>query len=581
MVSVYEGTNGASEALLAGSTIDDAYNTRPFNFQTNSWYRLVLNAPPNQGVRAAVLDDNGVELTGASFAHGASAFSSGFKIVLSQFGAASGAASTNTSPVDVAVDYAKLTTGQSGEVNQAFYGDGVATRMIVPRCPELNVGQGRGFSIEGWINPANVLIPAPLVQWYAPAPPTNQTPLGVQFWLALSNVPGALGAVLWDTNSLPHGITTLTNALTNGGWQHVALTYSTNTATAVLYTNGQQAAAVQFPTNFVPRTYSDLYFGFDPTIGQTPINYPNFSSVAGLSMVDFAAQSGNVLRLTPAHDSRDGLAFVRTKQACARGFQTTFQFRMSNLGSINGAESGGDGIAFVVQNVVSNSVVPYANDPNGVVSPQNFVSVWFNTGYNWPGCYDYTRCDMSDNCVGVVTNDLYAAQTDLNPIGLNLRDGAVHTVQITFDGTVMNVWMDNVKVLANVAVPPLKAATDNNGNAWVGFGSFCGWSYANQDILSWTFGGPTPGTCYAGGLDEFSLYQRALTPCEVNAIYNAGSRGKYGTNVLVCPVATEGTLLTGNGNQTYVFTNGVTWTNNGPQWETNTISFLTSTNPTA
>ena len=27
--------------------------------------------------------------------------------------------------------------------------------MIVPRCPELDLGQGRGFSIEGWIKPAN------------------------------------------------------------------------------------------------------------------------------------------------------------------------------------------------------------------------------------------------------------------------------------------------------------------------------------------------------------------------------------------------------------------------------------------
>ncbi len=61
---------------------------------------------------------------------------------------------------------------------------------------------------------------------------------------------------------------------------------------------------------------------------------------------------------------------------------------------------------------------------------------------------------------------------------------------------------------------------------------------------------PTNGVCYAGGLDEFSLYQRALSPCEVNAIFNAGSRGKYGTNVLVCPVATEVTLLTAAGNQT-------------------------------
>ncbi|MGO8926542.1 MAG: S8 family serine peptidase [Limisphaerales bacterium] len=357
MVSVFGGTNGASQELLAGSSIDSSYNILPFNFQTNTWYRLVLTAPPNQGVRAEVLNDNGAELTGVSFGHGASAFSSGFKIVLSQFGVAFGAASTNAAPVDVAVDYARLTSGESGEVNQAFYGDGVATRMIVPRCPELDLGLGRGFSIEGWINPADVTTPAPLVEWYDLTSHTNSSPRGIQFWLALTNGPGSLGAVLWDTNSQPHTISTVPLALTNSGWQHVALTYDTNSDRAVIYTNGQPAVTVQFPANFVPRTSGDLYLGFDP---------------AGL----------------------------------------------------------------------------------------------------------------------------------------------------------------------------------------------------------------TNGTSFAGGLDEFSVYERALSPCEVNAIYNAGSRGKYGTNVLVCPVATEVTLLTASGNQTYTFTNGLTWTNNGPHWETNTISFLTSTNPT-
>ena len=56
-------------------------------------------------------------------------------------------------PMDVAVDYVSLTSSLTGEVNQAFYGDGIATRMIVPRCPELDLGLGRGFSVEGWINP--------------------------------------------------------------------------------------------------------------------------------------------------------------------------------------------------------------------------------------------------------------------------------------------------------------------------------------------------------------------------------------------------------------------------------------------
>ena len=307
--------------------------------------------------------------------------------------------------------------------------------------------------------------------------------------------------------------------------------------------------------------------------------YTNFNSTAGLNLVGVAAQSGSALRVTPAISGLQGEAWAQTKQLCARGFDTRFQFRLSSFGSIGGAESGGDGIAFGIQNVGSNSVAGFANDPSGAMATNSF-SVWFNTGYNWPGCYDYTPCDMSDNCVGVVTNSRYAAQTDLVPLGFNLRDGAVHTAHITFDGTLVNVWLDNVKVLANVPLPGLTMATDSKGYGWVGFGAFTGSSFENHDVLNWTFGSPSAATCFAGGLDEFSVYQRALSPCEVNAIYNAGSRGKYGTNVLVCPVATEVTLLTDLGPQTYAFTNGLNWTNTGPLWETNTISFTTATNPT-
>jgi len=577
MVSPFAGTNGSSPALLAGSSIDGSYNTLPFNFQTNTWYRLLLTAPPNQGVRAALLDDNGTQLAGVSFGHGAEAFSSGFKIVLSQFASTSSA--SNGVPVDVAVDYARLTTGLSGEVNQAFYGDGVATRMVVPRCPELDLGQGRGLSIEGWINPANVLNPAPLVEWYDVAAPTNQSSRGPQFWLGLTNGPGSLAAVLWDTNSQPHVISTEPLALTNAGWQHVALTYDTNSSRAVLYTNGQQAATVQFPDHFVPRTSGDLYLGFDPVIPPPPIVYANFNSTAGLNLVGTTVQLGSVLRLTPATSGGNiGNAWFRTKQSCAGGFDTTFQFLMTNPGGTIG-----DGISFTVQNASPTASGVFAN----LTTATDFVSVWFNTYQNWPGCIDPT-CDISGNSVGIVTNGIYngspngiyAAQTDLTPLGINLIDGAVHTSRISFDGAVLNVWLDNLKVLSNVPVPGLATGTDSTGQSWVGFGAFTGGGWENQDILSWSFIPTTPGNAFAGGLDEFSLYERALSPCEVNAIYNAGSRGKYGTNVLVCPVATEVTLLTDSGNQTYTFTNGLNWTNTGPLWETNTISFLTSNNPT-
>ena len=152
MVSTFGGTtNGASSALLAGSSIDNVYNTLPFSFQTNTWYRLVLSAPTNQSVRASILDDNGTELAGVSFGHGAAAFSSGFQIVLSQFSTGT----SNALPVNVAVDYARLTSGESGEVNQAFYGDGVATRMVVPGCPGTGSRPGPRLQHRGLDQPGH------------------------------------------------------------------------------------------------------------------------------------------------------------------------------------------------------------------------------------------------------------------------------------------------------------------------------------------------------------------------------------------------------------------------------------------
>src|SRR5207302_634256 len=45
-------------------------------------------------------------------------------------------------------------TNGPGKIATAYYSDGVATKAVVPREWELDVGvQGGGFSIEGWIHP--------------------------------------------------------------------------------------------------------------------------------------------------------------------------------------------------------------------------------------------------------------------------------------------------------------------------------------------------------------------------------------------------------------------------------------------
>src|ERR1700746_919840 len=69
------------------------------------------------------------------------------------------------------------------------------------------------------------------------------------------------------------------------------------------------------------------------------------------------------------------------------------------------------------------------------------------------------------------------------------------------------------------------------------------------------------------------LYDRALSDCEIAAIFKAGSNGKYDPRVLSCPVTNTVQLVTSLGGlSTYTFVNGLSWTN-GPTWETNTITF--------
>ncbi|HEV2210049.1 MAG TPA: LamG-like jellyroll fold domain-containing protein [Verrucomicrobiae bacterium] len=241
--------------------------------------------------------------------------------------------------------------GGPGEVNQAYWGDGVATRMIVPRCPQLDLGLGRGFTVEGWINPANVTNSAPLVEWND----TGTTNLGIQFWLnggfTATSGPGSLSLRVWDTNSQPYSLETGANAVTNGGWQHVAVTFDGASGAARLYIDGQLTSVGVLTAGVgTLRTSGDVYFGYHPP-----------------------------------------------------------------------------------------------------TLPNNFVS-------------------------------------------------------------------------------------------------------------------------YQGGLDEFGIYERALSDCEVAAIYNAGTGGKYGTNVLSCPVTNTVQIVTSAGLITSNFVNGLTWTN-GPQWETNVVAW--------
>ncbi len=80
------------------------------------------------------------------------------------------------------------------------------------------------------------------------------------------------------------------------------------------------------------------------------VNYPDFSSTAGITLVNNAATAntadGKVLRVVPAASSQSGAAYSTTPVKLGGGdtFSTVFQFRFTNAGGIDPA----DGITFVL-----------------------------------------------------------------------------------------------------------------------------------------------------------------------------------------------------------------------------------------
>ncbi|MGA2867517.1 MAG: LamG-like jellyroll fold domain-containing protein, partial [Verrucomicrobiota bacterium] len=147
------------------------------------------------------------------------------------------------------------------EVGQGFVFNGTDAYVKVPANSSLNVGLGAGFTIEAWINPADLSLPRPLVEWNSGA---GFAPYGVHFWISqplpYGNGPGCLFANLIDTTGGTHWFPSAAGLLTSNAWQHVALTYVKASGLAVFYLNGSAVAQQDLGT-LAPQTATDFYLG--------------------------------------------------------------------------------------------------------------------------------------------------------------------------------------------------------------------------------------------------------------------------------------------------------------------------------
>jgi Legume lectin domain len=231
--------------------------------------------------------------------------------------------------------------------------------------------------------------------------------------------------------------------------------------------------------------------------GAAAISFQDFESVRELTLVGDAAVTGTTLRLTPAKGDRSGAAWFREKQPVGSGFETTFQFQLTQQGGLG---HGADGFAFVLQNSGPDALGGHGSAGGFAVTDPQYrhreraipwsIAVFFDTYRN------KEEGDPSNNYVAFCT---YGGPSEMRwpaprlaftrNLSVQLKDRKVHTARILFQPPVLSVFLDDSSAPILESVVDLSIVVDPHGGAWVGFTASTGGGYENHDILNWSFTG--------------------------------------------------------------------------------------------
>lgn len=180
-------------------------------------------------------------------------------------GNASDATGDNNGVLEGGMDFAP------GKVGQAFLFNDTSADVKIPASQGLDVGMGNGFTIAMWINPKDVLVQHPLVEWGDRQTPENLE--GVHFWISVNSGtgqggPGSLCGNVVDLDHVSHTLYSARGILRADTFQHVALTYDKTTGNAAMYYNGVVVAAANLGI-FIPKTTGELLLGHRVVTGES------------------------------------------------------------------------------------------------------------------------------------------------------------------------------------------------------------------------------------------------------------------------------------------------------------------------
>jgi len=420
----------------------------------------------------------------------------------------------------------------AGEVGQAFGLEdngnnfqfaGTNTYVQIPQNASLDVGQGGGFTVEGWINPTNLAQPQPLVEWLAKVP-TNA---------AVTNLVIKAGPYLDPATGHFYYLLGATNWMVSEQWAeslggHLATIDSANEQNWVFdnfATYGGRNRNLWIGLTNNPATNS---FGWSS--GETNVTYSNW------------------------------LAGEPTNTDTTRDY--TFMFGGTNYPA--GLWTLANNNGFVQGSPTTNTVYGVAEVNN---LQTNGVQFWISAT-NTPGTTNagfFSNTTITNGCLYADIVDTNFVAHELHSAPGLLTNSVFQHVALTFNTNsgVAMLYLDGTNVattnlfMTTGTFTPFVPKTD--GDVLLG-----------RDMSRYT------NNYYSGLLDEMSIYGRALSDAEILAIYNVsatatnGLTGKFDPSVTPAFGLAEAAVIFGS-NSNLLF--GV-----NKQWELNSYTFTATSN---
>ena len=418
------------------------------------------------------------------------------------------------------------TSFTNGLVGQALRLDGSGDGMRLGGTGAVNLGTNQGFSVEAWVNTPDSSLLQPVFEWN-----NEGGGIGAHVWLSVNGA-ASLYANLIDTGGTTHVVSTTNNAFAANQWNHIAMTYNRTGGVMTLYLNGS-ASTQQTVGTFFAQTTTRLFIGSRPS-GAFATSFLGLIDEPSVYTRELAAGEVQGIFNAGANGkcaSQVGISSNSVNCITPPGQVAWWPFE-GNAVDVLGTNVGAllEGPSFtngqVGQAIFFNGAGGHVAMPGAPsldiglglgltielwVKPTSLGSQQPMVEYIRPGVavgvhFWYSQSGAGSLFANIIDTGNTAHQV-LSPPNI-LQAGVWQHVAVTYSktGGVAVIYHNGVAVQTSV------------------IGTFTPETSPNFQL---TFGRRlTTGFIMSGAMDEVGLYNRALSPAEIAAIFQSGSDGK-------------------------------------------------------